>query len=88
MAEASHVQRNIGLAVVILLVAIAAFLAATSSKHLGGLPPITVTAVQTETVVQTVSVVQTSITGMTTTATITTEVASATTSTATTTVGT
>ena len=88
MAKPSHFQRNILVAVVILLVAIAAFGAVISSKPSGSPSPITVTAVQTSTVVQTVSVVQTSTTGMRTTAITTTEVTSATTSTETTTVGT
>jgi len=84
----SHVQRNILVAVVILTVAIVAFGAGTSSKPSGRPSPITVTAVQTATVVKTVSVVQTSTTGMITTSIITTKVTSATTSTETATVGT
>lgn len=88
MANPSHIKRNLLVAVVILLVAIAAFGAGTSSKRSGTPSAVTVTAVQTATVVQTVSVVQISTTGMTTTATITTEVTAATTSTETTTTGT
>ena len=88
MDKPSHVRRNIFITIAIILVAIAAFAAGTSSKPSGGPSPITVTAVQTSTVVQTVSMVQTSTAGMTTTATATTEITSATTSTQTTTVGT
>ena len=83
-----HIQRNILVTVAIVIVAIAAFEAGTSSKPSGSPPPVTVTAVQTATLVQTVSVVRTSTTGMITTATTIAEVTSATTSTETTTVGT
>lgn len=68
--SASHLRRNILVAIVILLVAIAAFGAGASSKSptAGTQSVITVTAIQTATVVQTVSVVQSVAAQMTTTA--------------------